>query len=170
VRRSAWAGLVAGDLSQEGHAAVVKARDRFEPAKGEWEGYAYVAAWKAIASYLVAESSPVTRKEKGAPNLARRAPEEALQGFIASEDVEGEVAEEEWRAKVRARVFALAGDHDVGRILLEESTPALIASERGVPVARIYGLVAHARSRLATDSALYALMQAKKGVGFSPGC
>ncbi len=169
VRRSAWAALVAEDLAQEGHAALAKARERFSAEKGEWEGYAYVAAWKAIASYLVAESSPVTRKEKGAANLARRAPEEALQGFIASDDTERSYGDAEWDGRVRARLVALSGDDAVARILLNETTPAHVAAERGVPVSRVYGAVASARSRLARDSALYALMQAKKGVDFPPG-
>ncbi len=168
VRRSQWASLVAKDLAQEGHAALAEARRRFEPEKGEWEGYAYRAAWLAIASYLVAESSPVTRREKGAANLARRAPEEALLGFISTADTEEAFGEAEWREKVRERLLALTGDEGVARVLLEETTPARLAKERDVPVSRIYGLVSSARSRLAADSALYALMQAKKGVGFPP--
>lgn len=169
VRRSAWAGLVERDLAQEGHAALAKARQRFDPEKGDWGGYAYMSAWKAIASYLVAESSPVTRKEKGAANLARRAPEDAITGFIAADDTEDLYGEEEWRRRVRARLITLSGDPDIARILLEETTPAKLATERAVPVSRVYGLVAAARSRVAKDSALYALMQAKKGVDFLAG-
>lgn len=170
VRRSAWAALVAEDLAQEAQVALAKARSTFNPEKGEWGGYAYRTAWKAIAGFVVSESSPVTRKEKGAPNLGRRAPETALQGFVADVDVEEVYSDAEWRARVRSRVVALSdGDEGVAKVLLEETTPARIAAERGVPVQRVYAFVAAARARVATDSVLYALMQAKKGVEYLAG-
>ncbi len=163
-RRSKVARIVSEDLRQEAFAAVVKARRSFSPERGEWSGYAYRAAWLAIASYLVAESSPVTRKEKGAPNPARRAPEEALNAYISADNVEGDYSEVEWQRRVRARLSALSDDPDVIRILLQETTPAQVAVERGETVSRLYGLVSEARARAVRDLELYALMQAKKGV------
>lgn len=165
VRRSAWAARIADDLTQEAQVALVKARRTFSPEKGCWGGYAYRAAWLACASFLVADSSPVTRKEKGGVNLARRVGETALEGFIADVDVEEVYADAEWTERVRERVlFLCEGDEGIYRVLTRETTPARLASERGVPVQRVYAAASAARTRVTMDPAVCALMRAKKGV------
>jgi DNA-directed RNA polymerase specialized sigma24 family protein len=169
IRRSAWAALIADDLAQEGALALAKARRTFDPTVGvPWEGYAYRAAWLACAGYLVADSSPVTRRAAGAENRARRAPEEALAAYVDGLDVVETYEDAEWCASVRARLGLLAdGDADVVGVLLEETTPAAVAAARGLPVARVYAAVATARRRATMDGELYALMRDKKGVTYS---
>lgn len=180
LNRSRWARCIADDVRQEAYLAVERAREWYSADKGAWHGYAYRAAWLALATFLVAEASPVTRKEKGAPNTARRISDlyagadgpTPIPNWVAShpafnspDNVELTVASAEWDAVVRARVTVLCrGDYELTRVLLEETTPAEVAALRGIPVARIYNAAASARSRLANDSELRALMHAKDDV------
>lgn len=188
LRRSRYARVIPEDLRQEAHAAIATARRTYTIERGDWNGYAYRAAWLALASFLVSEASPVTRKEKGARNDARRVSDTflfnfgavtnrpALAGqmkeafrecetFMLAPNVEDVVGTAEWDAVVRERVLVVCrGDLDIVRILMEETTPAEVAATRGIPVSRIYNAVAGARARLSDDLELYSLMCTKNGV------
>lgn len=164
LKRSRWAQEIREDLEQEGRLAVLKARETFNPEKGDWEGYAYQAAWKAVATYLVADSSPVTCKRKGAPNTARRAAVGEVDGMQAEKPFDLGV----WRERVRARLSAVVESPPLEATLLGEHPPRVFAAQQGIEVERAYRMVAAARRAAAEDSELSALMDVLDGVQQDP--
>ncbi len=162
ARKCWWSDL--DDLKQEALVALVRAHQLFDPQVGvPWEAYASLAASRAVARYLLKNSSPVSAPDchSGATNLVGllRAPVD--ENWEDPEPwADALIDDKRWRAKVRMHVQELArqcgGLHAVP-VLLDDKQASEVATAKAVPVKQVYKETRRVRDRARCDLTLYEL-------------
>lgn len=170
-RKCWWASF--DDLAQVARMACFTARRTFNPDHGTpFAGYAYRAASRAVWSYVLRESSPVSASDHYLSDLRglARADLTVLEDAPKQQpSVLEDLVQAEWRAKVKQRLVALLeealGKHDASmvlRVMLGQEQPSQVAADNGVATAQIYRQRRRATLLVLRDTQCYRLWQEQK--------
>lgn len=143
------------DLRQEAWIAAHEARKTWDPARGKIAPYASTAIRRALGTFLIRASSPVSSSWHARHELIalKPAPVEVLELFPCAATWADELLDEKrWRVRLWARIIALvdAGDTDLDYLLGE-------TKRVGRPPAWLLEAVTDAKERLAADDELRAI-------------
>jgi hypothetical protein len=171
ARKCWWADQ--GDLHQEARLAVLEARRLWKPDGRPFAPYAHEAAVRALRTMLWRDSSPVAPPKRGGAikKVAglQRAPLDTI-GDLQPEgsgDVEEELADAQWKERVKKKLAAVLGTDAESRparlVLLGEQKPAAVAKKQQLPVADVYQQVRKAKRHVEKDEELNELWRMNAG-------
>jgi hypothetical protein len=161
TRHPRWWRVRQDDLTQEGHLALLVARQTFDPDKGEWNGYAATAARLAMArfcwTFCVGVSGGMHRPHETRRNLRSYTLDAETYYADAATYPEVQYLQRARAQALRARVADIATQLGLPRkvsaaaqrVLLEEAKPAEVAGR--LPVQAVYKAAARLRETVRGD-------------------
>lgn len=160
LARRCWS-VSRDDLRQEAEVAAIHMRTLYRAEKGDLRGYLYRGIARHLTNYMWEAGSPVSYKHRRNELRATSSVDVDKASGIADPtlDVEGEVTQVRWRARVLTRLVELAGTDAelVAPCLLEAGTPLEVAKALNVPLLRVLDALGRVRDLINEDAEMQQL-------------